>query len=82
MQYLTDELTNTLGKKAYMKPINPLNSQEVDGNSMAWLADRIREEGISHEDHYLCCECRTIVKESQWDMNKKLCLECIKENGE
>lgn len=61
---------------------NERNNMNYSGNILADMLDRSRGEGILHEDHYICCECRTIVKECEWDANRKLCLECIKEEKE
>lgn len=56
---------------------------EYTGNSQADIYNyNIRDTGLSHEDQYICCECRTIVKECEWSFEQKICLECIKEKGE
>lgn len=51
---------------------------EYSGNILSDMLDRLRENTIAEQDHYICCECRTIVTESKWDFNKKLCKECSK----
>lgn len=56
---------------------------EHTGNITADLYNKyIRDTGVSHEDQYICCECRSIVKEKEWSFENKICLQCIKENGE
>lgn len=54
---------------------NPLNSSEVSGNSVAYLADQDRGNTASHKDMYKC-DCGLVVPEKEWDLNKKNCFLC------
>lgn len=69
-------------EELYFKDIERLNNMEYTGNITADLLLKQMEDSISFEDQYICCECRSIVKEKEWSFENKICLQCIKENGE
>jgi hypothetical protein len=54
---------------------NPLNSNDVNGNTMAWMADKDRENTASHEDTYTC-PCGNVVPEEEWIAELQICMEC------
>lgn len=58
---------------------NTLNDSDVSGNVMAWLADKTRDEGIRHEDQYLCRICSTIVFERDFNHDYRMCKPCVKD---
>jgi len=51
---------------------NVINS--IGGNTFAWVRDRQLEENT-----YLCSCCRCFIKESKWDSDNMLCVDCLKE---
>jgi len=53
---------------------NPLNDSDVDGNTMAWMADQKRENTPRYEDQYFCQGCGKPLVED--DANEEYCAEC------
>lgn len=59
--------------------MNHLNDSDVDGNTMAWMNDKKRDEGIEHEDRYICRSCSAFVLERNFNHKFKVCNECLEE---
>lgn len=51
---------------------NPLNDKDIDGQSM----NVYKQDGVQHQDSYLCPFCDEIVLEKYWNKDLGCCLEC------
>lgn len=55
---------------------NPLNDNDISGNTMAYISQESRENTSSHEDTYSCSNCGDIISTNQHDEHQGLCPDC------
>lgn len=58
---------------------NPLNDSDVNGNTMAFMADQDRENAPSYQDQYRC-DCGELIEEHEFIHELKMCQTCYGEH--
>jgi Zn finger protein HypA/HybF involved in hydrogenase expression len=52
---------------------NPLNDRDVNGNTIAWMAD---QEYNHQEEEWLCPQCKKYVTYDEFNHKTNMCYSC------
>lgn len=55
---------------------------KYSGNIQADMYDKnVRGKGAPHQDRYICTLCACMVYEDRYDHSRKVCVECLADEG-